>query len=517
MRRAQGGRRGRPSAGDQNVVSMKRALILTAVLTPLLAACASNARMPKADTRVPAAFEAPQPPAPAGGEAALDAWWTSYNDPQLTTLVEEALANSFDQQDALAKLAQAAAAKNEIYADALPTGALTGSATHSSTSVVSGQVGGFDPGTSGFVQTGGQSNLNASFNVSWELDLFGRVRQGFRVAKANFRNAEFTYEASRAALAANVAQSLFEARGLAIQLQDAEETVRIDEELRRLADVRVSHGLSPSGDLDQADANLGASRAQAESLSAQLTNARRSLLLLVGRGVDPLASLPVPATVGTPPPVPNLLPARLLERRPDVRAAEFAVKSQAAQLEISKLALFPTIDLKPGATLAKTILPSTAFLPGGANYLTALWSLGASATVPILDRPKLIAQIHQQHAIAEQTVIAYEKAVQSAYVDSENALVLLDSDKRRVDILVAAERSAQAAYEKSRIGYARGLQTLQSALIAETTWRNIHSQMTAAQSTLMERSVQAFKALGGGWSPEALAKSAPPQVLAGRG
>lgn len=494
---------------------MKRALILTLVLTPYLAACASNASMPKADTHVPAAFEAPQPPAPAGGEAVLDNWWASYDDPQLTGLVEQALANSFDQQDALAKLAQAAAIRNSIYAQALPTGDLTGSAGHSNTSVITGSVAG--AGAAGFVQTGGETSYSGSFNVSWELDLFGRVRQGFKVARADFANAEFTYEASRAALAANVAQSLFQARGLAIQLQDAQETVRIDEELRRLADVRVSHGLSPSGDLDQAEANLGAAKAQAESLSAQLTNARRSLLLLVGRGVGPLASLPVPATVGTPPPVPNLIPARLMERRPDVRAAEFAVRSQAGQLKIAKLALFPTINLKPGATITQTILPSSVFVPGGANFITGMWSLGVNATVPILDRPKLLAQIHEQHAIAEQAVIAYEKAVQSAYGDAEQALVLLDSDKRRVDILVAAEKSAEAAYEKSRIGYARGVSTLQTALVAESTWRDIHSQMTAAQSTLMERSVQAFKALGGGWSPEALAKSAPPQTLAGRG
>lgn len=479
---------------------MKRALILSVVLTPWLVACASNATMPKADARLPAAYEAPKPPAAAS--QVLDKWWESYNDPQLNELVEQALASSFDQRDALARLAQAAAVKREIYAQALPSGNLSASAGRSRTNILNGAPG-------GFVAPGPTTNLSASFDVSWEADLFGRVTQGHKFAKADLAAAEFTYEATRVALAANVAQSLFQARGLAIQLKDAEETVRIDEELRRVADIRVSHGLSASGDLDQAEANLGAAQAQEESLRAQLTTARRSLLLLVGRGVDPLESLPVPASVGTPPPVPDLIPGALLARRPDVRSAEYQVLSRAAQLKLAKLQLFPTITLQPGATIAKTI--------GDFGYTSLFWNLASGVTVPILDRPKLIAQIHEQHAIAEQIVIAYERAVQTAYSEVENALVLLDSDGKRVVILTAAERRAESAYEKSRIGYARGLNDLQTALVAENTWRTIHSQMTAAQSTLMVRSVQTFKALGGGWTPEAPATSAPPQVLAGQG
>lgn len=480
---------------------MKRALFLTIALTPWLAACASNATMPKAKVALPGAFEAPKP-APPADPVVLDRWWDSYNDPQLSALVDEALTSSFDQRDALARLAQAAAIKREVFAEALPNGNVTGSVGRSKTEILSGVPG-------GFVAPSATTNLSASFDVSWELDLFGRVAQGHKFARADLKAAEFTYEATRTALAANVAQSLFQARGLAIQLQDAEETVRIDEELARLAQVRVSHGLSPSGDLDQAEANLGAARAAAQSLRAQLTTARRSLLLLVGRGTDPLESLPAAATVGTPPPVPDTIPGALLARRPDVRSAEYQIVSRAAQLKLAKLALFPTINLQPGVTVAKTI--------GDFGYSSLFWNLAAGASVPILDRPKLIAQIHEQHAIAEQVVIAYERAVQTAYTEVENALVLLDSDKRRVEILVAAEKRAEAAYEKARIGYARGLNDLQTALVAENTWRNIHSQMTAAQSTLMERSVQAFKAMGGGWTPEAPAKTAPPEVIAGKG
>ena len=114
-------------------------------------------------------------------------------------------------------------------------------------------------------------------------------------------------------------------------------------------------------------------------------------------------------------------------------------------------------------------------------------------------------------------MIAYEKTVQTAYAEVEQSLVLLDSDRKRVVLLVEAERRAELAYEKARLGYARGLNDLQTALVAENTWRAIRLQMTAAQTTLMERSVQAFKALGGGWTPAAPAGTAPPEVIAGKG
>ncbi len=99
-------------------------------------------------------------------------------------------------------------------------------------------------------------------------------------------------------------------------------------------------------------------------------------------------------------------------------------------------------------------------------------------------------------------MIAYEKAVQTAYSDVETALVYLDSDARRVRMLTEAEARARSAYDKAKLGYSHGLNNLTTALQAENTWRNVQTQLSSAQISLMERSVQAFKALGGGWSPD---------------
>ncbi len=253
-------------------------------------------------------------------------------------------------------------------------------------------------------------------------------------------------------------------------------------------------GLTASKDVDQSLANAEAADAQAESLRAQLLAAQRSLLVLIGHGFDKVESLPASATVGAPPPVPATLPGDLLRRRPDVRAAEWRIVSAAATLRTDDLAVLPTINLQPGLSLTKSTGPF--------GYASDAWSIGAGVTQPILDRPRLIAQIHAQRAVAEQDVIAYEKTVQTAYSDTETAFTYLDSDARRVRMLTEAEARAESAYEKARLGYARGLNDLTTALQAETTWRSVRSQLSSAQVTLMERSVQAFKALGGGWTPD---------------
>ncbi|MGZ8406481.1 MAG: efflux transporter outer membrane subunit [Caulobacteraceae bacterium] len=485
---------------------MRRILGIAAMIAPL-AACASDASVRAPVTTTPPAFESPQPPA-VSDEHAIDRWWDLYGDAQLTALVDQALANSHTAEDAAAKLEQAYFNRRALYAGLLPSGGLTGGASYGGTEQISGGSSFIDPDTGLPVASSGSAaatTLTAGFNVSWELDIFGRSRQGRRVGDNDFRAAVFNYEATRTALAANVAQSLFDARGLAIQLAQAEETVRINSELQRIVRIRVERGLSAGSELDQTIANTRTVEAQAENLRAQLAVANRNLLLLIGRGSDPIASLPVAAEVGSPPPVPAILPARLMQRRPDVRRAEFALQAELARLQVRKLALFPKINLQPGVTITDTI-------GGDFSGADAIWSLGAGLTVPILERPRLLAEIGAERAVAEQFVIAYERAVQTAYVESENALVQLDSDRRRVNILRDATTHAEAAYRKNNIAYQRGFVDLQTVLIAEQTWRNLRAQLAQAESTLMDRSVQLFKSLGGGWNPEAPAASAPPEI-----
>lgn len=481
----------RPRNGAASAPRLSVGLAAAALLS--LGACASSKPLPTPQVTPPAAYEAPRG-AGSLAQAALDEWWKLYQDPQLEELVARALANSPDARDALAKLEQADAIRDQAIAQLyIPTGNLTAGATYSDAQVI---------GTAGaFIQRGGVLNLNSGFSSSWELDLWGRRRAGRASTNADFYTAAMTFEATRVSLVANVAQQLFQARGLAMQLRDAVETARISHETARLTDLRFRAGLAARADADQTGGNAQAADAQVESFRAQLAAARRSLLVLIGSAFAPLDTLEAAATVGTLPATPDVVPGDLLRRRPDIRAAESRLLSSKAVLRVNELALLPTLRLNPGVTLAKS---------GGPFAATQLtWSIASNLTVPVLDRPRLLAAVRAQHAVAEQNIIAYERAVQTAYGDVENAFVFLDSDRKRVATLVEAETRARSAYDKARLGYERGLNDLQTVLTAETSWRNVRTQLTNAQATLMQRSVQVFRTLGGGWSPDRPAAASP--------
>ena len=137
----------------------------------------------------------------------------------------------------------------------------------------------------------------------------------------------------------------------------------------------------------------------------------------------------------------------------------------------------------------------------GAQTTTDFWSIGAGIAQPILDYPRLRSEIRAQGARADQAAIAYEKAVQTAYGEAEDAMVQLAADEDRIRLLAAGEIHARSAYDAARKRYALGIDDLSSAIGAERTWRAARTALTGAQVQGLRRSVQAFKALGGGWAP----------------
>lgn len=458
-----------------------RLAALTACLA--LSACAS-ARKP--DTTLPATFEAPaQTQSVAVG---LDRWWAAFNDPDLSTLIDQALLSAPDARSAAARLTEARATAAGALTSFLPQGDATGSAKRTESEQTEGQA----INIPGFSTSGRSDSYAANFNVSWEVDLFGRFFAARRGARGDSAAAQFDYWGTRASLAAGVADAYFQARGLAIQLEDARETVRIQRALYDAAQIRAERGLSSSSDADRVAGELAQAEAQAAGLDAELKAAKRSLLVLTGRGIDPLASLPTPAQVGEIPAVPQTVPGELLARRPDVREAQARVDSAAGRLTYAQLAFLPTLKFTPGLGLSRTVQPSY-------ESTTENWSIGGAVSVPVLDIPKLLYDLKAQDARTEQAVIAYEKAVQTAYGEADSALVRLDADRRQVALLRDGEARAARAYEASRVGYAKGLTDLQTALGAEQSWRATRSQYAAAQVQGLRRAVQTYKALGGGW------------------
>ncbi len=214
-----------------------RAITASGFAALALAGCVSAPR--QADTRLPTAYEAP-----AGAvlpDQALDRWWTAFNDPALTQLIETALERSPDARLAAARLDEARAVRGgqvrQLY---IPSTPLTGAASKTRTKIID------QSGAGGFTQGGDSESYSANFDVSWELDLIGRRRAAMKVVNNDLAAARFNNEGARAALAANVAQSYFQARVLAVQLEDARQSERIAGSLADTSAERSRRGLSAS-------------------------------------------------------------------------------------------------------------------------------------------------------------------------------------------------------------------------------------------------------------------------------
>jgi multidrug efflux system outer membrane protein len=479
-----------------------RSMLLGLVL-PLAACNIAGHREP--DVSLPPAYEAPPGPATLA-TADLDRWWLLFNDPVLNSLEDDAFRLSPDARTAASRLMEARATRDSQTAQTLPTGGLNGNVNRKHTQDIGGT-------SNSLIPVGGDTTSETlNFNVSWEIDLFGRLATARKTANADLAATRFNIEGVRATLAANVADAYFQARGLSIQLADAQETARIQQQLFDLATRKAQLGLGAASDADRVAGDLGQALSQVENLQAELHAAQRQLLILVGRGIEPTVNVAMEPQVVSPPAVPTAVPGELLQRRPDVREAEARVRSAAGRDKIAHLALFPTFTLQPGLGLSRIISPGITFippatlLPAQQTTSTEFWSAGIGVSQPILDIPRLLAEMKVQDARTEQAVIAYEKAVQTAYGEADSALVRLSADERRLKLLADGEVHARRAYEAARTRYAMGLDDLTAALSAESAWRGARSALTSERVQALRRAVQTYKALGGGW---AFAASAP--------
>ena len=476
---------------------MRIFLLATAGVAVLgLCACASNKPVRMPNTHLPAQFS-------QQGQAgvALDHWWAVYNDAELTGLVEDALATAPDAKLIQQRLLEARATRSSQIFSAYPTGNLVGKANRADTTQLSGG--------NVFSVPGQSTTYSGQFDVSWELDLFGRTGTARRAVDNNYAATRFSIEASRASLAASVADSLFNIRGIAQQLSDARDAQTVAQRLNKSAQVKAEHGLVAQLDVDRTGADMAQANAAVVQAESDFATSRRTLLVLLGRGGDAVGSIPANPVTYAPPPAPRTLPGQLLERRPDVRQAEQQLYLAIAQLKIDRLALFPKFTINPGAGLTDlqsigiTGFSQAAGAPvisiGTNSSKTSSWQIGGTLTVPVLNRPQLLATARASGAKAEEAVITYEKTIQTAFGEADNLLVQYAADQQRLTLLSAGEHQAQAAYTNTKLLYDRGLTDLTTLLQAEQAWRNARTAATNARTQALRRSVQAFKAVGGGW------------------
>ncbi|QQQ03719.1 efflux transporter outer membrane subunit [Lysobacter enzymogenes] len=455
---------------------------LGVALALALAGCASGQRPQVPSLVLPPVYDdagrAQLPP------AALDAWWRGFDDAQLQALVERALDAGVDARLALARLDEARAIRGQALSAYAPQGALRASAERTRSRDLDD---GPDPAD--------ERARSASLPVGWELDLFGRRAAARTAADADLAAARFQYEAARAAVAAKVAQTLFEARGLAARLDDARENERIQGALAELLRRRVERGLAAAADGDRVGAELARSQAERLALQAELDAARRALLVLSGDAFAPAEALPLSAELGAAPEVPATLPGDLLDRRPDVRQAQARIHAAAGAVRLAELDFFPKLTLQ--AT------PGVSWQRGALDASRSFWTLGAGLAVPVLDRPRLLAALDLQGARGQQAALGYEQAVQAAFAEADQALLRLAAARKRAHTLDDGELRARRAFDAAQVRFQRGLGDLQALLDAEAAWRATRSARTAARLDALLGAVQACKALGGGWSATA--------------
>ncbi|MBV8684124.1 MAG: TolC family protein [Caulobacteraceae bacterium] len=473
------------------------------ILACLLAGCIGG-RPREPDLTLPHAYEAPAS-APQLTTEQLDRWWLIFKDPDLNALEDEALRTAPDAKTAYSRLVEAGATRTSLVAGTFPQGKAGGNLSKQHEVNIGPSANSLFPIGGDFI------TRSASLPVSWELDVFGRLAQQRKIARANFVATEFDVEGALASLAANVASDYFQATGLQIQIDNAQETVRIDTELARVAEEKARRGLGALSDADRVAGDLSLAWSNLTDLQAQLHATRRNLLILVGRNGTSIDTIPVRNQADEAPDVPAAVPGDLLQRRPDIRESEARLRSEAGTDRLAHLALFPTFTMLPALGMQSLTQPSVGFIPPATlipeSITTSVgyWTLAGSVSQPVLDIPRLLFNAKAEDARMEQSVIAYEKTVQTAYGEAENALVALDAGKRAVKILVVGEARAHRAYDAAQRRYAMGLDDLTTALTAEESWRTTQAALTAEQVLALQRAVTAYKALGGGWPAQVTA------------
>jgi outer membrane protein, multidrug efflux system len=426
--------------------------------------------------------------------AARGAWWAIFADTQLDSLETKADAANQDVKAALARLEQARAATRIARADLFPTLDVGSSAMRARASLNSPT---YVPG-----KDATYNNFDLQADLSYELDVWGRIRNLVSAAKA-------TQQASAADLAtldlsihAELATDYFTLRSEDAQQVLLDRTVDDYAKSLRLTQNLYEGGGAALADVAQAQAQLESARTLAADIHLQRAQTEHAIAVLVGENPSAfhLEVNPLPDGLA-PPDVDPGLPSALLERRPDVAAAERRVAAANAQIGVARAAYFPVFSFSAAAGFDST---------SASNWLTApsrLWSAGPSGLLTVFDAGRHRAQSAQAHAAYDEQVADYRNTVLGAYRDVEDNLAALRQLQQESATEAAAVTATAKALQQAQYRYKAGLVTYLEVATTENT--ALQAQLTAAsiQQRRMNSCVLLVKALGGGWRSAQLAQS----------
>jgi NodT family efflux transporter outer membrane factor (OMF) lipoprotein len=484
---------------SRNTFGRELYLLAIAGITLFSSACMIGPKYQRPAALTPPAFKEPPPPgwkeAQPNDGAIRGKWWEVYNDPQLNALEEQVSISNQNVLVAEAQYREAQAAVRIARAALFPTLTTGPSITTSRTPA---QI-------TSSVQTGNTTGERAFYslplNLTYIPDIWGNIRRSIaasadtaQVSAADLGNARLLYQAE-------LAQDYFQLHGIDGDQQLLTSAVKSYEEFLVLTKNRYAGGIASLGDVAQAETQLETTRAQLVDFGVQRTALEHAVAVLTGK---PPSTLSIPAeTLRTPPPpVPLAVPSALLERRPDIAAAERQVAAANEQIGIAMAAYFPTLTLSAtagfeGADFVKWL-----------TWPSRFWSLGPSLAETLFDAGKRHAQVYLTRAAYDATVANYRQTVLTAFQQVEDDLAALRILAQEADVQANAVKAAEQSLTISTDQYKGGIVSYLQVITAQTTALQDERAAIDILTRRMTASVLLIEALGGGWDTSKLPSAA---------
>lgn len=429
----------------------------------------------------------------------LEMWWVSFNDSLLTELIRRSEFGNLDLQAAVGRVAEARAIRGVAKGGFWPDIVLGGAYSYqklSENGLQGAQVG--EPGD------GADSPLADPFDswttglsLSWEIDLFGRIRRTVEAADAQLQASVEDYRDVLVTLYAEVGSAYVDTRAFQTRLDFANQNVAAQEHSLELTRDRFNAGLTSALDVAQAEQNLAQTKSTIPALEIGLEAALNRLAVLLGEAPGSLHD-ELQEHAGLPQPDDKVaygIPADLLRRRPDIRQAERLLASQTARIGIATADLYPTLSL--GGSIGLEALDFENLGESGSVF----WSILPKISWPIFTGGKIRNQIRAEEARTAQALAAYEQTVLRALEEAQNALVAYGQEKMRRDRLLEAVNASQRAVDLVETQYLSGLTNFQNFLDSQRSLFRQQDELAESSGQVRNNLIALNRALGGGWSP----------------
>ena len=466
-----------------------------ALLALLLTGCVYSSQVKKVPLEPPKKFASTSQ---AGEAPDPGHWWRLFATPQLDRLVGRALKYNLDLEAARARVDQARASLMLAGAGWYPRVTAKGEVGYSQSSM---QLPALTPGGESTKKDITRESYSLSLGVSYEVDLWGKVRFGHKAAKHDLKATEEDLAAARISIAAQLADAYFLAVELRSQIRLLDQTVNNRQAHLELVRRRYREGMVTALDIYQAEEILARARAQRTTFKRRLRTTEHAVAVLVGQfpqgGISGTLDR-LPQQVRDVPPG---LPAQLLLRRPDLRAAHLRLLAADSRVGQAVAGHYPSLTLS--ASIGASFDPTSL-----------LWNLLGSLTAPLFEGLRIKAQVDQKKALLRLQLVTYKTTLLKAVREVEDALANGQSLQRRVVFLERRVKASQRALRLSTEQYTQGLVSFLVVLTAQNSTYTARSELISARRELISSRIQLARALGGGWSPSTK-KQAPPRKSTG--